>query len=159
MQTPTPVIAAGTPVAAGQTFDTIGQMMTQAAVARGYTGEPITIENYAAEVAYPGVGLHCTACHVNDSYKVDRGPLGAVVAQPGGPTSDPTSWLVISPKAATCTACHDSPKALAHVTSFGQATFGEAGATQAASWQRPETCADCHSPGGFKGVDLVHGLK
>ena len=71
---------------------------------RGLHGQPTRpIENYAAEVAYPGVGLNCNACHVNNSYKVDRGPLGAVVSKPAGVT-DPMKWLVISPKAATCTA-------------------------------------------------------
>lgn len=114
------------------------------------------VENYAAEVAWPGVGINCNVCHVDNSYKVDRGPLGAVVSKPAG-VSDPLQWLVISPKAASCTACHDSPKAIAHVTSFGQASF--ASRTQAQSMQVQEICADCHSSGGFKGVDLVHGQK
>jgi OmcA/MtrC family decaheme c-type cytochrome len=93
---------------------------------------------------------------VNDSYKVDRSLLGAVVSKPAGVT-DPMKWLVISPKAATCTACHDSPQAIGHVTSFGNATFGDR--TQAQSLQTQEVCADCHAPGVFKGVDLVHNLK
>ncbi|HUG22387.1 OmcA/MtrC family decaheme c-type cytochrome [Piscinibacter sp.] len=113
-------------------------------------------ENYAAEVAWPGVGLNCNACHVDNSYKVDMGPLGAVVSKPEG-VNDPLQWLVISPKAATCTACHDSANAIAHVTSFGNASF--ANLTQAQSVLNQETCADCHSSGGFKGVDIVHGQK
>ena len=121
-------------------------------------GAPLAsnVENYAAEVAYPAVGLNCNACHVDNSYKVDRGTLGAVVSKPAGVT-DPMQWLVISPKAASCTACHDSPKAMAHVTSFGSATFGNR--TQAESLQTQEICADCHASGGFKGVDLVHGQQ
>lgn len=121
-------------------------------------GAPLAanVENYAAEVAWPGVGINCNACHVNDSYKVDRGTLGAVISKPTG-VLDPTQWLVISPKAASCTACHDSPAAMAHVTSFGQATFGNR--TQAQSSQVQEVCADCHSSGGFKGVDIVHGQR
>lgn len=120
------------------------------------------VHNYAAEVAWPGVGINCNVCHVNDSYKVDRGPLGATVAKPliGSPLAvdpNPMNWMVISPKAASCTACHDSPKALAHVTSFGNATF--ANRTQAQSIQTEELCADCHGSGGFKGVDIVHGQK
>ena len=35
--------------------------------------------NYAAEVFWPGNGVNCNACHVNNSYQNDRGPLGAVV--------------------------------------------------------------------------------
>ncbi|HSH91207.1 MAG TPA: OmcA/MtrC family decaheme c-type cytochrome [Ramlibacter sp.] len=121
-------------------------------------GAPLaaTVENYAAEVAWPGVGINCNACHVDNSYKIDRGPLGAVISKPAGVT-DPMGWLVISPKAASCTACHDSPNALAHVTSFGGATFGNK--TQAQSLQTQEICADCHGSGGFKGVDIVHGQK
>jgi OmcA/MtrC family decaheme c-type cytochrome len=121
-------------------------------------GAPLAadVENYAAEVAWPGVGINCNACHVDNSYKLDRGTLGAVVSKPQG-VLDPAQWLVISPKAASCTACHDSPKAMGHVTSFGQASFGDR--TQAQSQQTQEVCADCHSSGGFKGVDIVHGQK
>jgi OmcA/MtrC family decaheme c-type cytochrome len=119
-------------------------------------GPPLAadVENYAAEVAWPGVGLNCNACHVNNSYKTDAGTLGAVVKKPAGVT-DPMQWLVISPKAASCTACHDSPAAIGHVTSFGLASFGNL--TQLG--RGTETCDDCHASGGFKGVDIVHGLK
>jgi OmcA/MtrC family decaheme c-type cytochrome len=121
------------------------------------------VENYAAEVAWPGVGINCNVCHVNDSYKQDRGPVGAVVSKPIDPATlkaktDPKTWMVISPKAATCTACHDSPKAIGHVTSFGGASFGDL--TQGDIFVRPqEICADCHSSGVFKGVDIVHNQK
>ena len=119
-------------------------------------GPPLAanVENYAAEVAWPGVGLNCNACHVDNSYKSDKGTLGSVVAKPTGVT-DPMQWLVISPKAATCTACHDSPKAMGHVTTFGFASFGN----QTQAGRPTETCDDCHASGGFKGVDLVHGQK
>ncbi len=107
---------------------------------------------------------NCNACHVEDSYKVDRGTIGAVVSRLSDPMNvlspaltDPNAWWVITPKAATCTSCHDSPKALGHVTSYGGAAFGNK--TQSASWLTQETCSDCHSSGGFKAVDVVHGLK
>jgi OmcA/MtrC family decaheme c-type cytochrome len=121
-------------------------------------GAPLasTVENYAAEVAWPGVGINCNVCHVNNSYKLDQGTVGAVIKKPSGVT-DPMQWLVISPKAASCTACHDSPTALGHVTSFGGATWGDK--TQAQSMGTQETCMDCHASGGFKGVDIVHGQK
>jgi len=129
------------------------------------TGTPLAVsgvENYAAEVAWPGVGINCNVCHVDNSYKVDHGPLGAAIAKPilaatSKADPNPMNWMVVSPKAATCTACHDSPKAMAHVTSFGNASFGNR--TQAQSLQTQEICADCHSSGGFKGVDIVHGQK
>jgi len=118
------------------------------------------VENYAAEVAYPGVGLNCNACHVNNSYKQDLGTLGAVIKKDTGVT-DPNGWKVISPKAASCTACHDSAKAIEHVT----LNIGDTGAvfgtrTQAELNGLPaETCNDCHAPGARQAVDLVHGQK
>ena len=128
-------------------------------------GTPLAadVENYAAEVAYPQVGLNCNTCHVDNSYKTDKGPVGTVVSKSIDPAThqsagtDPMQWSVISPKAATCTACHDSPKAIGHVTGFGNATFADR--TQRESMQTQETCADCHASGGFKGVDIVHGQK
>ena len=116
-----------------------------------------TVENFAAEVAWPGVGINCNACHVNDSYKIDQSPLGAVVKKDTGVT-DPNLWKVISPKAASCTACHDSPAATDHVASFGGAYFGNQTQAQIAGSPR-ETCNDCHASGGAKSVDLVHGQK
>jgi OmcA/MtrC family decaheme c-type cytochrome len=154
------------------------------------------VENYAAEVAYPQVGINCDACHVNKSYQKDSSPLGAtLIAVPGNVTSATASTTfsvtatkfessgacvgltgsvaaknlkctsvdlskipVISPKAASCTACHDSSTAIGHVTSFGGSAFGDKSQAQIAGLPR-ETCDDCHSPGGFKGVDIVHGQK
>jgi OmcA/MtrC family decaheme c-type cytochrome len=69
--------------------------------------------------------------------------------------TDPWAWNVISPKAASCTSCHDSPNARTHVASFGDATFGNLPQNQ---WPQ-ETCADCHTVGQFMGVDRVHGLN
>ena len=121
------------------------------------------VTNFAAEVAYPQVGLNCDSCHVNGSWKQDLGTLGSVVFKPtvaGGTatTADPNAWLVISPKAATCTSCHDSSNAIAHVTSFGGSAYGNLSQGQIAGLPR-ETCNDCHAPGGFKGVDIVHGQR
>ncbi len=122
-------------------------------------GAPLAsnVANYAAEVIWPGVGINCNVCHVNDSYKNDRGPLGSVVS-PRVTNADPLQYLVISPKAASCTACHDSANSIGHVTAFGGAGFGNL--TQAQFRIAPqEICSDCHSSGGFKGVDIVHGQK
>ncbi len=124
------------------------------------------VENYAAEVAWPGVGVNCNACHVNNSYKQDLGTLGAVVMKPASAASaavlesDPNKWLVISPMAATCTSCHDSSKAIGHVTVFSDppAAFGDKTQGQINGLPR-EGCYDCHASGKFKGIDLVHGQK
>lgn len=114
------------------------------------------VENYAAEVAWPGVGINCNACHVDNSYKTDLGTLGAVVQKDAGVT-DPNLWKVISPKAATCTSCHDSSAAITHVTSYGGASFGDK--TQAEVAQPRESCDDCHASGGVKPVAQAHGQK
>jgi len=115
---------------------------------------PASVTNFAAEVAYPDLGLNCTSCHVNDSYKNDRSTVGAVVS---ARATDPLANMVISPYAATCTSCHDSKKAIEHVTQAGNSSFG----TRTLGQDRlvTETCVDCHAAGGFKAVDFVHGLK
>ena len=129
-----------------------------------------TVENYAAEVAWPGVGLNCNACHVNNSYKQDFGTLGAVINKPltapGVFETDPNKWLVISPKAASCTACHDGKnpnKLLAlnpigHVVTEGKASFGAQTQAQIAGAEK-ESCGDCHDSGKQWGVDIVHKQK
>jgi hypothetical protein len=151
------VVPAGTPVAAGATFLTIEEQINIAAKGLGYTGDPVTIENYAAEVAYPAVGLNCNGCHVNDSWKQDRSTVGSVVSVPKvGTTPDPNplNWLVITPKAATCSSCHDSTTAINHMVGVGGSKFGTA--TQGQSFQTQESCVDCHAPGSPRGVDVVH---
>jgi OmcA/MtrC family decaheme c-type cytochrome len=122
------------------------------------------VENYAAEVAYPAVGLNCNGCHVNDSWQRDFGTVGSVVARPllGNAMpltvgTDPLQWRVITPQAATCSSCHDSAAAIQHMLSAGGASFGTV--TQAQSLQTLETCADCHSVGRPYGVDVVHGQR
>ena len=130
----------------------------------GVTPMTAGTENFAAEVAWPGVGINCNACHVNNSYKSDQSPLGAVVKKDTGVT-DPALWKVISPKAATCTACHDSSTAQAHVINYGGATYGtrtqaDVGTLLPVVTAVPrESCDDCHASGGAKSVDLVHGQK
>ena len=172
------VIRAGTSVAAGSTFSTIADLINTSATKLGYKGNPVVIENFAAEVVWPeGARINCNACHEENSYKQDLGTLGAVIVKPttvvtntANPaitsTSDPRNWMIISPKAASCTACHDSSGAMGHVQTFGGASF--AGKTQAEIAGLPrETCDDCHasgsggktSKGKFLAVDLAHGQK
>jgi OmcA/MtrC family decaheme c-type cytochrome len=132
-------------------------VVVPAGTALGASGSDVV--NYAAEVAYPAVGLNCNGCHVNDSWKTDLGPIGAVVRKPIDQvtlkaSTDPLTWGVITPRAATCTSCHDSQTAISHVVGAGGSSFGNA--THAQAFQLQETCADCHRPGLPLGVDLVH---
>jgi OmcA/MtrC family decaheme c-type cytochrome len=120
------------------------------------------VTDFAAEVAYPQIGLDCNACHVNNSWQSDPNPVGSVVAKAIDPATgktdtNPLNWYVITPKAASCTACHDSPTAINHAIGAGGAAFGLA--TQAQSFQTQESCADCHRPGLPYGVDIVHSRR
>jgi OmcA/MtrC family decaheme c-type cytochrome len=153
------LIASSTnPAPAGTLFQPYSTgVVVPAGTALGTTGS--SVENYAAEVAYPAVGLNCNGCHVNESWKNDRGPVGSVVAKPIDQgtlraSTDPLSWLVITPKAATCSSCHDSAAAIGHMTSIGGSAFGTV--TQAQSFQTQESCVDCHGAGRPHGVDVVH---
>ncbi len=115
-----------------------------------------SVTNFAAEVAYPDLGLNCENCHVGKSYLVDRGGVGSVVS-PRVTGADPLGYGVISPYAASCTGCHDSKKAIDHVTQAGGSSFGTL--TLAQDRLVVETCADCHAQGSFGAIDYVHGLK
>lgn len=146
--------------AAGSTVPAGGKLGDWLTLSRGSYDH---IENYAAEVYWPGrdggsqTNINCNACHVDNSYKHDSGPLGSnVSARATG--ADPNAYVVISPKAASCSACHDSSADIAHMKSFGGARFGDANQSSYLAGAR-ETCDNCHAPGGVKAVDLVHGLK
>ena len=117
-----------------------------------YPGETL---NFTAEVAYPATPGNCANCHVNDSWKNDRSVLGSVVFKPTG-VSNMLDWLVISPKAATCTSCHDSKAAQTHVTTVGGSSFGTQTQNAQLNGQVFEACAGCHANGSPKGVDVVH---
>jgi hypothetical protein len=68
--------------------------------------------------------------------------------------TNPLNWLVITPKAASCTSCHDSQTAIGHVVGVGGSSFGNVSHAQALQTQ--EICADCHGLGRPQGVDVVH---
>ncbi len=122
------------------------------------TNYPGATQNFTAEVSYPGRLQDCTDCHVKNSWKQDRGLIGSVVSKPAGVT-DPLRWLVISPKAASCTSCHDSKSALTHVTSIGGASFGTLTQSAVLAGTAVELCEGCHAPGAVAGIDVKHGLK
>ena len=117
---------------------------------------PLMTDNFSAEVAYPAQLTNCANCHVKDSWKQDKSVLGSVVFKATGATM--LDWQVISPKAATCTSCHDSKAVQTHVTTVG-ASFGTATQASLLAGQVFESCEGCHAAGSAIGVDTVHGLK
>ncbi|MDH4325165.1 MAG: OmcA/MtrC family decaheme c-type cytochrome, partial [Betaproteobacteria bacterium] len=136
------------------------------AVCTDSSGRPITdpasgVENFTAEVAYPGLIRDCNACHVNDSWKEDRGVLGAGIGNGVDGVRGTLDDLVISPKAATCTACHDATGLKTHVVNMGGATFGTLTQGDVLNGTVFEVCQGCHEArvGALRPVDLVHGLR
>jgi OmcA/MtrC family decaheme c-type cytochrome len=127
-----------------------GLKMGTATCVNQYPGETL---NFATHVEYPTSSGNCAKCHVNDSWKQDRSVLGSVVFKPTGATA--LDWYVISPKAATCTSCHDSKSTQTHVKTVG-ATFGSMTQRAVLGGQVFESCEGCHVPGSALGVDVVH---
>jgi OmcA/MtrC family decaheme c-type cytochrome len=117
-----------------------------------------TTTNFTAEVAYPGDVKACQNCHVKDSFKQDRSVLGTVVFKQTGKTNM-LDWQVFSPKAATCTGCHDSKAVQTHVTTVGGALGTVTQNDLLFGGKVFESCEGCHAPGSAIGVDTVHGTK
>ena len=108
----------------------------------------------------------CEVCHVNGSYKLNLSTVGTSVTFDVDTSTDSTNATVtdtdasnnrvISPKASTCSSCHSSADAKAHMISQGGAAFGTVTQGQLAAGQVFESCDGCHQPGGVKPVDSVH---
>ena len=120
---------------------------------------PGVTDNFTAEVAYPGALKACANCHVNDSWKQDKSVLGTVVFKPTGKTNM-LDWYVLSPKAATCTTCHDAKSVQTHVKNIGGGAFGNFTQNDLLYGGKVfEACEGCHAPGSALGVDKVHAFK
>jgi OmcA/MtrC family decaheme c-type cytochrome len=116
---------------------------------------PGATHNFSSEVAYPAPIGNCANCHVKDSWKQDKSVLGSVVFKPTG-AAEALNWLVISPKAATCTSCHDAKSVQTHVKTVG-AAFGNFTQNDLLYAGKVfESCEGCHAPGSALGVDVVH---
>ncbi|MGA7179391.1 MAG: OmcA/MtrC family decaheme c-type cytochrome [Thiobacillaceae bacterium] len=90
---------------------------------------PNTGTNYSVVVKYPGILSDCNACHVNNSYQHDGGVLGTNVHTntsilTADSLNDPLFNNVISPKASSCSGCHDDVVAMSHMVAVGYAVFG-----------------------------------
>ncbi|MEO8845228.1 MAG: hypothetical protein ABI591_25540 [Kofleriaceae bacterium] len=61
--------------------------------------------------------------------------------------------LVISPLTAACSACHDAPAAIAHMTANGGQFYVARSIVRAAP---PEQCMTYHGPGRVAAIGAVH---
>jgi OmcA/MtrC family decaheme c-type cytochrome len=102
---------------------------------------------------------NCNVCHVSNSYQVNQSVLGTSLIP--GPIdaaytdTDASDNLVISPKASTCSSCHDSVDVKSHMLQNG-AVFGTVTQGDLAAGKVFEQCDACHLPGGMAPVDSVH---
>jgi OmcA/MtrC family decaheme c-type cytochrome len=121
--------------------------------------------NEFSGVVFPGKLDDCTTCHVGTSYQLlggwtaptANGLLGTTIAS-GASSTDPTDNLRVSPTAAVCASCHDSPVARLHMQD--PSTGGTFSVTQAALNVAPvEACTFCHGDGKILDVKTVHGVK
>lgn len=119
-------------------------------------------------IGYTGV-RNCDVCHVNGSYKADLGTMGSSTLLDVDLTTnstnakitdtDPSNNPVISPKAAVCSSCHDDATVKNHMINVGGAVFGTKTQGDVSAGNVNELCYNCHAPGAFVGVDIMHGLK
>ena len=130
-------------------------------------GRNNSVHDYSG-TRFPGILNDCETCHEPGAYNLDgiwtsptaNGILSSTVAT-DPLTTDPL-WVDhaddenISPTAAVCSACHDSPVAQAHMVVPGGAVFDQ---TQGVIDGLVETCSICHGPGRSFDVEVVHGLE
>jgi len=115
---------------------------------------------HLGSVLYAGL-KNCNVCHVNNSYQVNGSLLGtSLIPAPVDATftdTDASDNLVISPKASTCSSCHNSDDAKTHMINEGKAAFGTVTQGALATGTAVlELCDGCHLPGAMKSVETVH---
>jgi len=119
------------------------------------TTTPPSGTNYQNEVKFPGNIANCTMCHVDETYRTDSGMLGTSF-NAGASATDPTDDLKISPKASSCSSCHDNYQS--HMVGFGGASFSF---QQSLAMETPtaEHCQECHGASGGRDVKVWHNVK
>jgi OmcA/MtrC family decaheme c-type cytochrome len=116
-------------------------------------------------VDFPADLRDCQKCHNPGTYQFPlKTTLGTTVntqsvTTSGAPTvnNDPADDTKVTPAAATCSACHDSPRVRAHMLRKG-ASF-ETLQQNIDSGAVSEKCNTCHGPGKSKDVSRVHRVK
>jgi hypothetical protein len=120
---------------------------------------------------------------VNDSYRTDRSILGSSVLSTnttefdpltgsGNPNADLLVWVtnpdglidplllpVFSPKAASCTGCHDTAANREHMRSVGGSAFDLNQSAVVLEGKVFERCDECHGSSGAEDVKAVHGIE
>lgn len=112
---------------------------------------------------------NCNMCHTNNSYQKDQGVSGTSVVydvdlskasnSAAITDNDPSNNKVISPKASTCSSCHDTDAARTHMINVGGAAFGTVTQADLAAGKVNETCDNCHASTGMVPLDVAHRLK
>lgn len=118
------------------------------------------------DIEFPANPRDCFRCHIDQNGKgtyelpLAAGVQGTTIntgSIPGVSIDvDPANNLRITPTAAVCSSCHDSPKALEHMAS--RRSGGAFGVLQSQidSLAVKENCVSCHGPGKDKSVRKVH---
>ncbi len=119
-----------------------------------------------SEVEFPANPRDCFRCHIDENGKgtyelpLAAGVQGTTIhtgSIPGASVDvNPANNLRITPTAAVCSSCHDSPKAAEHMAS--RRSGGAFGVLQSQidSMTVKENCFSCHGPGKDKSVRKVH---
>ena len=109
------------------------------------------------EVQYPGRLANCKGCHINESYRLPlpRSVLASTVDS-GTKPRDSADDIMVTPVASSCSSCHDSALASAHMVQNG----GDftATVTSIAGGASTETCTICHGTGRVSDIDEAHKL-
>lgn len=159
------------------------KLMIHAIHGAGMRVNPFTVYGFRnsvnnfADVQFPGILQNCTTCHLPGTYEpplpagvhgttvvtgatvLKASPFGASIFTtlwPGAP-SNPDLNQRITPTAATCSACHDSTLAKAHMQQNG-ASFNTV-QSFITSGMVVETCVLCHGSGQIADVKAVHNVK
>jgi OmcA/MtrC family decaheme c-type cytochrome len=141
-----------------------------------------------SEVRFPRPSSDCLVCHREGTYELPLGDnvLATTLAANATVSSrsplsfvpdffaaaDPTDDNNASPTAAVCSACHDEPLAMDHMSvrspsfiSFGNAFLvnpfpvTDPDTQERIDSEQPENCFFCHGPGGIVDIADAHGLE
>jgi len=126
--------------------------------------------NDFGDVLFPAEVKNCLTCHIetkngSGTYQLPlaAGVLGSTIDTRSKPglfvDVDPANDLKITPIAAVCSSCHDSSKAITHITS--SRSGGRFGVLQSSidNGVVRERCVDCHGAGRDKDVKKVHSVE